>query len=173
MSCERRAPRSTDESYLKFSWGTTRSFNRRASSLRRNQPGRGLLDRVAVPHEREINLGMGNIGGNLNVRERNHAHPRILELHTDNIREFALDLLSDAPASGKISRHRQWPVQIPARIPNSKLATGNSKLEGARDFDNLVGLELVTHLQIVVVLEREPALETSFHLAGVILEAPQ
>src|SRR5438874_10666162 len=41
----------------------------------------------------------------------------------------------------------------------------------ARDLDHLEDLDLVAHLDVVEVLERQPALEPGLHLAHVVLEA--
>src|SRR5262249_6450873 len=44
-------------------------------------------------------------------------------------------------------------------------------LEGSRDFDDLVHLDLIALLDVVVALHRQAALEAGLHFAHVVLEA--
>src|SRR3972149_8188693 len=56
-------------------------------------------------------------------------------------------------------------------IRNSRPETRNRALKRARDFYDLVHLELVADLEIIEVSERKPAFEPGLDLAPVVLEA--
>ena len=93
------------------------------------------------------------IGGHFDIGDCDHADARIFQLQPDDVRELALHLLRDAAAPGIVLRH------------------GYSLLQRARDFNDLVDLELVANLDIVVVPQRQAALESRLHFPHVVLEA--
>src|SRR6185295_15488646 len=80
----------------------------------------------------------------------------------DEARQVALDLISDAGGSGEFSGHGE---------PRARAAW--PRLQRPRDLDYFVGLQLVSHLDIVEALDRKTAFETGFDFAHVVLEALQ
>ena len=80
-------------------------------------------------------------------------YTKLYDLHfqTDQLRQFALDLLGDAVGTGKVLCH----------------------LQGAGHFDDLEHFEEIAHFQIVETLQRQTALEVGLHFLDVILEALQ
>ena len=66
--------------------------------------GRGLYF-LLIAEQREENLGVTVIGGHFDVRQGHHADARILDLETDQVGQFALDLFGHTQGAGEIAWH--------------------------------------------------------------------
>jgi hypothetical protein len=115
---------------------------------------------VAFAAQRRVkNLGMRVIVAHFNACQSEHPDARVFQLIANQIRELALDLVSNAQGAGIIFRHNAFTrAALPA-------------LQATRDFDDFVCFQLIPKLDIVEVFKRKSTLETRSHLSHVVLEA--
>src|SRR4030095_8853307 len=114
----------------------------------------GPVDRVEDLRERQV-------VGDLDARHGDEARAGIAELELDAVRGALLDAGLDAGLRAGVD-HRSCPRTTSIR-----------GLERALDLDDLVGLDHIAFADVVVVLERDPALEALAHLARVVLLTAQ
>ncbi len=131
-----------------------------------------LRNDLRAAQSREENLRVMVIVADLHAGQRNHAYPRVLEFVADQVCQIPLDLVRYTPESGRVLCH--VPLNgytAPTGIGAAKRGCGGGSLQSTRDLDDFVNFELVTDLEIVEVLDRQPAFETGLHLAYIVLEA--
>ena len=101
---------------------------------------------------------MSVVGRHFHGVDGDHAHPRVLEVARDQLRQIALDLvghLKTAVGLGGLAGHV------------------NKGLERTRHFLDLEEFELVAFFDVVVVLELDTALEAFLDFSRIIFKALQ
>ena len=126
-----------------------------------------LVGVLAAGEMREEDLRVRQVGRDSTRGERDHADARVLQLVAQQLGELALDLVGDASAADALREMRCVIRGVRASGSERRVLAYSVR----DDFDDLEDLELVAFLDVVVVLQRQAALEAGLDLAHVVLEA--
>lgn len=116
-----------------------------------------LISRLG-PDQVNEHLGTGEIAGNLYGSNIDQPQTRVPDFVANQLCQLALQRICDSVIAGKFSRH-------------IGLASAQSEL--ARDFPDLVHLNLIAGFDIVIIFHPDTTLNTVAHFVDVILETSQ
>ena len=103
----------------------------------------------------EKHLGVSVVRRDLYALNRHHAHPWVLQLARDQLRQIALDLIG----------------HLEGAVGRGCFSFGHRGLQRPRDFPNFEEFQLIAFDDVVVILDIQAAFETLLHFARIVLEA--
>lgn len=118
----------------------------------------GIFPVVGFTHLGDIDPGVGQVTGDVNCGNGDKSDAGITQLTLDQISQLALNLFPKPTGTTKLFCHSNF---------------CNKTLERALNLHPLIDFDLVTRLDVVIVLNANTALRACLDLIDVILETTQ